>query len=92
MASHESAIKKNRQDQRRRLRNRMHASRLRAGVKKLRKAIDAQDGATAAGLVRETLALVDRTAKHGVIHANAAARTKSRLARAVAKLQSKAAR
>ena len=89
MASHDSAIKKNRQDQKRRLRNRMHTSRLRAGIKKLRKAIEAQDAAAASGLVRETLALVDRTAKHGVIHANAAARAKSRLTRAVAKLQAK---
>ena len=43
--------------------------------------------AAAAGLMNETVALVDRTAKHRVIHRNAAARTKSRLARALAKLQ-----
>jgi small subunit ribosomal protein S20 len=89
MASHDSAVKKNRQDQKRRLRNRSHTSRLRAGIKKLRNAIEAQDATAASGLVRETLALVDRTAKHGVIHANAAARAKSRLSRAVAKLQAK---
>ena len=87
MASHASAVKKNRQDQKRRLRNRAHASRLRAGVKKVRKAIEAGDSAAAAGLLHETLALVDRTAKHGVVHKNAAARTKSRLTKAVAKLQ-----
>jgi small subunit ribosomal protein S20 len=86
MASHESALKKNRQDIKRRLRNRAHASKLRTQIKKVRQAIAAGDAATAQGLVKETIALVDRTAKHGVVHRNSAARTKSRLVRAVAKL------
>jgi small subunit ribosomal protein S20 len=90
MASHASAIKKNRQDQKRRLRNRMHASRLRTQVKKMRSALNAGDAAGAAGLLQETIALVDRTAKHGIIHKNAASRTKSRLAKAVARTQAAA--
>ena len=89
MASHASAIKKNRQDQKRRLRNRMHAGKLRTAVKKVRKALDAGDGTAAAALMRETAMLVDRTARHGVIHKNTAARTKSRLAKALAKAQAK---
>jgi len=88
MASHASALKKNRQDIKRRLRNRSHASKLRSQVKKVRQAIASGDAATVSGLMRETIALVDRTAKHGVIHRNAAARTKSRLVRAMAKIQS----
>jgi small subunit ribosomal protein S20 len=87
MASHASALKKNRQDQKRRLRNRAHASRLRTQVKKVRQALDAGDAAAATGMMKETAALVDRTAQHGVIHRNAASRTKSRLARALAKIQ-----
>ena len=86
MASHASALKKNRQDIKRRLSNRAHASKLRTQIKKVRQAIAAGDAATAQGLMKETIALVDRTAKHGVVHRNAAARTKSRLVRAVAKL------
>ena len=89
MASHDSAIKKNRQDQKRRLRNRSHLTRLRTQVKKIRTVLAAGDGPAAAGLLKETIALVDRTAKHGVLHRNAAARTKSRLAKAVAKAQAK---
>jgi small subunit ribosomal protein S20 len=89
MASHDSALKKNRQDQKRRLRNRSHLTRLRTQVKKIRKVLAAGDGSAAAGLLKETIALVDRTAKHGVMHRNAAARTKSRLAKAVAKAQAK---
>lgn len=84
MANHKSALKKARQDEVRRLRNRAHRSRMRNAVKKLRRAIDAQDAAGAQGLLPAALSLVDRTAKTGVIHPNVAARTKSRLTRAVA--------
>jgi small subunit ribosomal protein S20 len=87
MASHASALKKNRQDQKRRLRNRAHASRLRTQMKKIQEAIQGGDAAVATGLMKETVSLVDRTAKHRVIHRNAASRTKSRLAKALAKIQ-----
>ncbi len=87
MASHASALKKNRQDQKRRIRNRAHASRLRTQLKKMSQALQAGDATAATGLMKETVALVDRTAKHRVIHRNAASRTKSRLARALAKIQ-----
>jgi len=87
MASHASALKKNRQDQKRRLRNRAHASKLRTQMKKITQAIEGGDAAAVSGMMRETVALVDRTAKHRVIHPNAASRTKSRLAHALAKIQ-----
>jgi small subunit ribosomal protein S20 len=87
MASHASALKKNRQDLKRRLRNRAHASRLRTQLKKMSEALQGGQAAAAAGLMKETVALVDRTAKHRVIHPNAASRTKSRLARALNKIQ-----
>ena len=87
MASHASALKKNRQDQKRRLRNRAHAAKLRTQLKKMRQALDGGDAAAANSLMRETVALVDRTAKHGVIHKNSASRTKSRLARAIARIE-----
>jgi small subunit ribosomal protein S20 len=87
MASHASALKKNRQDLKRRLRNRAHTSRLRTQMKKMSEALQSGDAAVAAGLLTETVALVDRTAKHRVIHRNAASRTKSRLTRALAKIQ-----
>jgi small subunit ribosomal protein S20 len=90
MASHASALKKNRQDIKRRLRNRGHASRLKTQLKKLRVALQSGDASTAAGMMKDTLALVDRTAKHGVIHKNAASRTKSRLARALARAKASA--
>ena len=87
MASHASALKKNRQDQKAKLRNRAHTSRLRTQLKKMSEALQSGDAAAAARLMNDTVSLVDRTAKHRVIHPNAASRTKSRLARALAKLK-----
>lgn len=89
MASHKSAIKKNRQDQKHRLRNRAHVSRLRSQVKKMRKALDAGDAAAAGALIGETISLIDRSTSKGVVHRNTAARTKSRLIRAIARTQAK---
>jgi small subunit ribosomal protein S20 len=83
MATHKSAIKRHRQSLERRLRNRRHRSRLRGRVKAIRKAIAAGDVETAREMLPATLALVDHTAKLGVIHDNAAARTKSRISRAI---------
>lgn len=86
MANHASAIKKNRADEKKRRRNQAHTSRLRTQVKKLRQTIESGDAAAARGMLDDTLGLVDRSAKLGVIHDNTASRTKSRLQRAVGKL------
>ena len=83
MANHKSAVKRMRQSEVRRQRNRSHTSRLRNAVKRLRTAIAENDGEQARELLGSTLSLVDRTAQKGVIHRNTAARTKSRLSRAV---------
>jgi small subunit ribosomal protein S20 len=56
-------------------------------IKQLRTAIQAQDSVKARLLLPETIRIVDATAAKGVIHRNAAARTKSRLARAVDALE-----
>lgn len=88
MANTRSALKRIRQAEQRRTRNRQHRSRMRTAVKSLRTLIEAGDGEGARAALTETLSLVDHTAQRGVIHRNAAARTKSRLERAVAKLGS----
>jgi small subunit ribosomal protein S20 len=86
MANNPSAIKRNRQTVVRRARNRSQRSHMRTSIKSLRQAIEAGDAQTARNLLPSTLRVVDRTAQKGAIHGNAAARTKSRLERAVAKL------
>ncbi len=57
-------------------------SALRTSVKKLRVAAE-NDVVKAQELLPGTLSLIDRTARKGVIHRNAAARRKSRLSRLV---------
>lgn len=79
MANHKSAAKKARQDADRRLRNRFWRARMRTQVRRLRGAIDAGDRKTAEAMLLETLGLVDRTARAGVIHDRTASRYKSRL-------------
>lgn len=86
MATHKSAIKTMRRSQERRKRNRHHRSRLRSQVKRIRRAIEAGDKDTAASLLSPTLSMLDRTAKLGALHHNAAARAKSRITRDFNKL------
>jgi small subunit ribosomal protein S20 len=86
MANTKSAEKKARQALKHRERNRGHVSKMRTAVKRLRAAVTSGDKAQAAGMLKETLAVVDSTAGKGVVHRNAAARTKSRLTKAVASL------
>ncbi len=74
-----SAAKAHRQSLKRRLRNRMVRSATRTIVKKAEAAIAAGDPEAARQAVRAALSHLDRAAKKGVIHANAAARRKSRL-------------
>ncbi len=85
MSNHRSAEKKARQDVRRRARNRANRSRLRTQIKKFRAVLEGGDVAAAREMFRATASLLDRSAKIGVIHANTADRTKSRLAKALAR-------
>jgi small subunit ribosomal protein S20 len=87
-----SAAKAHRQSLKRRLRNRIAGSATKTVIKKAEAAIAADDPDAARAAVRAALSSLDRVAKKGVIHANAAARRKSRLVlkynAAVAALQS----
>jgi small subunit ribosomal protein S20 len=86
MANIKSAEKRHRQNLERRERNRARRSRMRTAVKQLREAITEGNADQARTLLTPTLSEIDSTAQKGVIHANAAARYKSRLTRAVAGL------
>ena len=86
MANIKSAEKRHRKSLEQRERNRARRSRMRTAVKRLRQAITEGDAAEARTLLTPTLSEIDATAQKGVIHANAAARYKSRLTRAVAGL------
>lgn len=86
MANIKSAEKRIVQSAKQRSRNRAQKSRMRSAVRDLRQAVSDGDQAKAQELLADTLKLVDSTAQKKVIHSNAAARTKSRLTRAVAQM------
>jgi len=84
MASHDSAIKAHRQSLAKREANRNYRARLRGALRAIRVAIDGGDPAKVKDALRDTISLVDKMAGKKVIHRNAAARYKSRLAKRVA--------
>ena len=88
MANIKSAEKRIRQTAVRRSRNRAYRSRLRGAIRDLRQAVSAGDEKRANELLPRTLVLVDTTVGKQAIHRNAAARTKSRLVKAVRSLSS----
>ena len=81
MAHHASALKAQRQTVKRRARNKANVSMLKTQVKKLRAALAKGDAEAVRTLLPETYSQIDRAAKKGVVHTNAASRYKSRLAR-----------
>ena len=88
MANIKSAEKRIRQTAHRRQRARSIRTRLRSAIKEYR-AADPKDQAK---LLPETASEIDRARKKGVLHRNAAARHKSRLAKHAAAAPKKAAR
>ena len=87
MANTKSAKKRIRKSEIQRDRNRASRTRLRTAVKQLRQTIDSGDATAAREMLPKIASLVDATARKGVIHSNAAARTNSRLAKAVAAIE-----
>jgi small subunit ribosomal protein S20 len=74
-----SAKKALRQSTKRRLHNRAQRSALRTVIKKCRAAVQSGDSTAAAEALRLAAKKLDQSAAKGLIHKNAAARTKSRL-------------
>lgn len=82
MANIRSQIKRNKQNEKRRLRNKAVRTELKTRTKKALAAVDAS-AEDSAESVREAMKRIDQAASKGVIHKNAAARRKSRLARQI---------
>ncbi len=74
-----SVLKRIRQTVHRAAINRAGKSHLRTQVKRFRQALLAGNLAQARELLQPTLTLLDRSIRKGILHANTAARTKSRL-------------
>jgi small subunit ribosomal protein S20 len=87
VANIKSQIKRNKQNEKARVRNKGVKSSLRTSVRKFRVAADASDVDAATEAMRAACRQLDRAASKGVIHKNQAANRKSALARRAAELQ-----
>jgi small subunit ribosomal protein S20 len=79
VANIQSAKKRARQAQVRNMRNTSQRSMLRSSIRKVLKAIEAQDKVGAEAAYKAAEPVLDRYASRGLIHKNKAARHKSRL-------------
>ena len=83
MANHKSSLKRIRQTETRRLRNRYYAKTMRNAVRKLRATTDK---AEAQALYPSVQKMLDKLAKKRIIHKNKASNLKSKLCAHIAKL------
>ena len=90
MANIKSQIKRNKQNEKRRLRNRVYRGSTRTYIKQARTAIDKGEFETAQEATHAAIISLDRAAAKGVIHKNNAARRKSRLMKQLKSLEGKA--
>ena len=88
MANHQSALKRIRQNEKRRLHNRAYRNRARTLVKQAREAIEKGDLDDARQATRIATRDLDTLASRGIIHSRNAARRKSRLMKQLARLKS----
>lgn len=79
LANIKSAIKRNKQNEKRRLLNRVYRGSARTRVARARVAIEGDDPAAAKAATLAAISALDKAAQKGVIHKNNAARRKSRL-------------
>ena len=86
MANIKSQIKRNRQNEARRQRNKAVKSALKTHVRHFREAAESGDAAAAAEAMRRATRELDKAASKGVIHKNQAANRKSAIARQAAEL------
>lgn len=90
MANHKSAVKAHKQNVTRRTHHREQRSRARRALRAVRSAIDSGDTSSAKDALRNTVPLLDKLVSKGIIHANTAARYKSRLTRRLQKVSASA--
>jgi len=79
MPNHKSAEKRVRQNEKRRAINRGHRTKVRTYIKKVRTLLEAGNKQELDQLLPEAISVIDKSVQKGVMHANAAARYKSRL-------------
>ena len=87
MANTKSAIKRIKQNHKRRLRNRLFTGRARTFVKNARSTLEEGTATDARAATIAAISALDKAAEKGIIHKNNAARRKSRLMRHLAQME-----
>jgi small subunit ribosomal protein S20 len=87
VANIKSQIKRNKQNEKARLRNKAVKSELKTSVRKFREAADSGNAEEAALAMRHATRKLDKAASKGVIHYKQAANRKSAIARRAAELE-----
>ncbi len=83
MANHKSALKRIRQNEKRRIHNRYYAKTVRNAVRKFRALTDPKE---ATEQLPKLYAMIDKLAKKNIIHKNKAGNLKSKISKHVSKL------
>ena len=81
MANIRSQIKRNRQNEKARVRNKAVKSSLKTAIRRFRETADSGDAAATLTALRTASRALDKAASKGVIHANQAANKKSAMAK-----------
>lgn len=87
MASHQSAIKRAKQNEKKRSRNLHFESTVKSSVKKVREAIEEKNLEAAKKALSKAIPLIQKGYTQGIFHKNTSARKISRLTRAVNSLK-----
>ena len=90
MANIKSQIKRNKQNEKARMRNKAVKSELRTSVRKLREAANAGNAEATEAALRAASVKLDKAVSKGVIHKNQAANRKSAIARRAEQLSKSA--
>lgn len=85
MANHQDALKRIRQNAKRRARNRHYRTMMRTQIKAVRAAIAEGDVAAASATLPKAVSVIQKVAGKGIIHRRQAARRVARLTAAVTK-------
>jgi small subunit ribosomal protein S20 len=83
LANHKSAIKRARQNEKKRMRNKSSKTRIKNIVKSVRQTVNEKSNEAALAELNIAKSIIDNAAKKGVIHRKTASRKISRLSRLV---------
>jgi len=83
LATHKSAIKRAKQSEARRLRNRVRKTRVKTAVKEVRTALENKSVEEAQAALQQAIPIIDKAASKGSLHHRTAARKIARLSKQV---------